>query len=132
MSSGAPALAGWGLALLALALLGAAGFDLDVLPALLLAGAGAAAVATGALQALAARRGPAGAPGGEPVLLLRSSAATLVLTAGAALAFVGAVVMGPALLWPGIGFVGVGGAGIVRELRAARQMRAAARGRRTP
>jgi hypothetical protein len=55
-------------------------------------------------------------------LVLRSSAATLVLTVGVTLAFVGAVVVGPGLLWPGAGFVALGAAGIVRERRAARAL----------
>jgi hypothetical protein len=120
MNSGAAALAGWGAALAAIALLGGVGFGLDPLPTLLLAGAGAACAAGGAAAAIAERRRPRSRGGTE--LVLRSSAATLVLTAGATLAFVGVVVVGPALLWPGIGFVAVGASGIARELRAARRM----------
>jgi hypothetical protein len=116
MSSGAIPLLGWGAALVAIALLGAGGFGLDALPALLLAGAGAAAIVTGAAAGAARRRRAARAA--EPELLLRSSVATLVLTAGAALAFVGAVVIGPGLLWPGLAFIVAGAGGLARERRA--------------
>ncbi|HEX8158357.1 MAG TPA: hypothetical protein VF526_13315 [Solirubrobacteraceae bacterium] len=127
MTSGALPLVGWGLALLAIALLGATVFDLGTLSTLLLAGGGAGSIGVGIAQAIAKRRRPRRA--GEPEMLLRSSVATLVLTAGLTLAFVGAVVVGPALLWPGIGFVVVGAGGLARELRATRRGLADARER---
>ena len=120
MSSGAGPLLGWGAALIAIALLGVGAFDLQALPALLLAGAGTASIAVGAAAWAAQRRRPSRAGGQE--LLLRSSVATLVLTAGATLAFVGAVVIGPGLLWPGLAFIVFGAGGLVREHRAARRL----------
>jgi hypothetical protein len=120
MRSGAVPLVGWGLGVVAIALLGVVAFDLGALPALLLAGAGATCAAVGAAAWLAERRRPR--PAGRSDLLLRSSAATLVLTVGATLAFVGAVVVGTAVLWPGIGLVVVGASGLVRELRAERRL----------
>jgi len=122
MRSGAVPLLGWGTALITIALLGTLGFGLQALPALLLAGAGAACATTGAAAAVAERHS---APG--PDLLLRSSAATLVLTVGVALAFVGLVVVGPAVLWPGAWLTVAGVGGLVRELRAARRLRRGAR-----
>jgi hypothetical protein len=119
-------LAGWGAAVVAIAVLGGAGFGLDLLPALLLGGAGAAAIALGAGAGLARRRrarGPA-APG--PELLVRSSAATLVLTFGATLAFVGLVGVGPGVMWPGVGLIAAGAGGLLREARATRELRRAA------
>jgi hypothetical protein len=125
MRSGALPLLGWGAALVAIAALGALGFGLDALPALLLAGAGAACAVTAGAVALAAGH-ERGAAAADVELVLRSSAATLVLTVGATLALVGGLVVGPALLWPGAGFVALGGAGIVREQRAARRLLAGA------
>jgi hypothetical protein len=119
MRSGAAPLVGWGLGVIAIALLGALAFDLGALPALLLAGAGATCAVVGGAAWLAERRRPRP---GRADLLLRSSAATLVLTVGGTLAFVGAVVVGTALLWPGIGLVAVGASGLVRELRAQRRL----------
>jgi hypothetical protein len=118
--SGAAALLGAGAALVAIALLGALAFGLRVLPALLLAGSGTACAATGAVAVIAERRRAGSLP--RPDLLLHSSAATLVLTLGAALAFVGLVVVGPALLWPGVWLLVAGAGGLVRELRAARRL----------
>ena len=120
MSSGDVALLGWGSALIAIALLGTTVFGLAPLPTLLLSGAGAACVVVGALTRIAERRRPRIA--GKPDVLLRSSAATLVVTAGATLVLVGAAIVGPALLWPGVGFVIAGAGGLVRELRAQRRL----------
>jgi hypothetical protein len=120
MTSGAGPLLGWGAVLVAIALFGVGGFDLQALPALLLAGAGTASIAVGAAAWAAQRRRPPRP--GEPELLLRSSVATLVLTVGATLAFVGAVVIGPGLLWPGLAFIVAGAGGLVREHRAARRL----------
>jgi hypothetical protein len=128
MRSGAIPLAGWGAALVAIAVLGAAAYGLDALPALLLAGAGAGAIAAGAAAGLAARRGGRRGAAREPELVLASSAATLVLTFGATLAFVGIATVGPGVLWPGVGLVVAGAGGLLREARAARRLRAGDRG----
>jgi hypothetical protein len=122
VSSGALPLIGWGLALIAIAIFGATVFGLDPLPALLLAGAGATCIAVAGATQVAAGRRPAAAVG-TPDLLLRSSAATLVVTVGVTLAFVGALIVAPALLWPGNGLIVIGAAGLVRELRAQRRLR---------
>jgi hypothetical protein len=121
MRSGATPLLGWGAALIVVALLGVLAFGLQALPTLLLAGAGAASITTGAAAGVAERRRALRSPG--PDLLLRSSAATLVLTVGATLAFVGLVVVGTALLWPGVWLAVAGTGGMVRELRAARRLK---------
>ncbi len=120
MRSGAIPLAGWGLALVAIAIFGAAQYELDLLPTLLLAGAGAGAIAAGLAAGVAGRRRGRRA---EEELLLRSSAATLVLTFGATLAFVGAASVGPGVMWPGVALLIVGGGGLLRETRAARRVR---------
>jgi hypothetical protein len=117
--SAAIPLAGWGAALVAIAIFGAAQYELDLLPTLLLAGAGAAAIAAGA-AARVVERGRARGRG--PELLLRSSAATLVLTFGATLAFVGLAFVGPGVMWPGVALVVVGAGGLLREHRAARRL----------
>jgi hypothetical protein len=118
MSAAIP-LAGWGTALVAIALFGAAQYDLGLLPTLLLAGSGAAAIATGA-AAWVAERGRLRPRG--PELVVRSSAATLVLTFGATLAFVGVAFVGPGVMWPGVALVVIGAGGLVREHRAARRL----------
>jgi hypothetical protein len=112
-------LAGWGAALVAIALFGAVQYGLGLLPTLLLAGSGAGAIATGAAAGLAERR--RARPRG-PELVLRSSAATLVLTFGATLFFVGASFVGPGVMWPGVALVVMGAGGLVREHRAARRL----------
>jgi formate-dependent nitrite reductase membrane component NrfD len=117
--SGAIPLAGWGLALVAIAVFGTAAYELDLLPTLLLAGAGAAAIAVGAVAGVTRRRGEAR----EPELLVRSSAATLVLTFGVTLAFVGLSTVGPGVTWPGVGLMIAGAGGLLREARAARRLR---------
>jgi hypothetical protein len=127
MSSAAVPLAGWGAALVAIAIFGAAQYELDLLPTLLLAGAGAGAIAAGVAAAVADRRR---ARPGEAELLLRSSAATLVLTFGATLAFVGAAFVGPGVMWPGVALVVTGAGGLLREMRAERRLRRAAPARR--
>jgi hypothetical protein len=114
-------LAGWGAALVAIALFGAAQYELDLLPTLLLAGAGAGAIAAGVAAAVADRR--AAPRRGRPEVVVRSSAATLVLTFGATLALVGAASVGPGVMWPGVALVVVGGGGLLRETRAARRLR---------
>jgi hypothetical protein len=123
MRSAAIPLAGWGAALVAIAIFGAVQYELDLLPTLLLAGAGAAAIAAGAAAGIAERR-RVRARGTE--LVLRSSAATLVLTFGATLAFVGAAFVGPGVLWPGVALAVVGAGGLLRELRAERRLRRSA------
>jgi hypothetical protein len=124
MSGPAIALGGWGAALVAIAIFGAAQYELDLLPTLLLAGAGAAAIAAGAAAGVAERR-RARARARRPELLLRSSAATLVLTFGATLAFVGVAFVGPGIMWPGVALVVAGAGGLLRELRAERRLRRA-------
>jgi hypothetical protein len=114
-------LAGWGAALVAIALFGAAQYELDLLPTLLLAGAGAGAIAAGAAAAVAERR--AAPRRGRREVVVRSSAATLVLTFGATLTLVGAASVGPGVMWPGVALVVVGGGGLLRETRAARRLR---------
>jgi hypothetical protein len=111
--------AGWGAALVAIAILGTAQYDLDLLPTLLLAGSGAAAMTAAAAAWIAERRR---APARRPELVLRSSAATLVLTFGATLAFVGAAFVGAGVAWPGVALVVVGAGGLLREHRAARRL----------
>jgi hypothetical protein len=122
MKSGALPLAGWGLAVVAIAVFGALQYELDLLPALLLGGAGAAAIALGAAAGIAGRRRRS-AVVAQPELLLRSSAATLVLTFGATLAFVGIATVGPGVMWPGVGLMIAGAGGLLREARAARRLR---------
>jgi uncharacterized PurR-regulated membrane protein YhhQ (DUF165 family) len=112
-------LAGWGAALVAIAIFGRAQYDLGLLPTLLLAGAGAAAIAAGAAAWVVERR-RARARG--PELVLRSSAATLVLTFGATLAFVGYAFVGPGVMWPGVALIIAGAGGLRREHRAARRL----------
>jgi hypothetical protein len=128
MRSGAVPLLGWGTALIAIALFGALAFGLQALPTLLLAGAGTACATTGAAAGVAERR--RARCRSRPELLLHSSAATLVLSVGTALIFVGLVVVGPAVLWPGVWLVVAGAGGLVRELRAGRRLQhgAGARG----
>jgi len=125
MRGAAIPLAGWGAALVAIAIFGTAQYRLDLLPTLLLAGAGTGAIATAAAAGLAERARERG-----PDLLLRSSAATLVLTFGATLAFVGAAFVGPGVMWPGVALVITGAGGLLRELRAERRLRRAAPARR--
>jgi hypothetical protein len=122
VNSAAIPVAGWGAALIAVAIFGTAQFELDLLPTLLLAGAGAGAIVAGLAAGVAGRRRRR-PHGGEQELLLRSSAATLVLTFGATLAFVGVAAVGPGVLWPGVALVVVGAGGLLRETRAARRLR---------
>ena len=119
MTSAAIPLAGWGAALVAIAIFGRAQYDLGLLPTLLLAGAGPAAIAAGAAAWVVERR-RARARG--PELLVRSSAATLVLTFGATLAFVGAAFVGAGVFWPGVALVIAGAGGLLREHRTARRL----------
>jgi len=121
--SGATTLMLWGLGLLLVVVLGVTVFDLAALPADLLAGAGGAALLTGAGAALGARpdRLPAqDEPGGVEVLP-RTSFASVAVAFGVTVALVGAVI-GQALLWPGIGVIALGAGGLVREQRAARRL----------
>jgi hypothetical protein len=121
MSSAALPLAGWGAFVVAIALFGTAQYELDLLPTLLLAGTGVAAIATGAVAAVLERRATRDRARRE--LVLRSSAATLVLTFGATLAFVGVAFVGAGVMWPGVALVVVGAGGLLRETRAARRLR---------
>jgi hypothetical protein len=123
MRAGALPLVLCGLALLLVVVLGVAVWSLDALPAGLLAGAGAAAVLTGAGAGLAARRGRVPAQD-EPLgveVLPRSSVATVAVASGLTLALVGSVA-GQAILWPGVGVLALGIGGLVREQRAARRL----------
>lgn len=117
MRTGVLPLTAWGAALVAIAVAGAAAAGLDLLPTLLLAGAGGAAVTTG-LAALWLARGPR--PDAE--LVLQGSAATGVLVAGTTVALIGAVAGGPAFLYPGAGLAALGAGGIVREVIAGRRL----------
>lgn len=120
MKTGTVPLIGWGAAVMAIGLLGAVVFDLKLLPTLLLAGSGAAAVVTGAAAGLAGRRrGEAPGPTGE-VVSPDSSVATLALVLGGAIALTGTVV-GQAFLWTGAGLAALGAGGLVRERLAARR-----------
>ncbi|MDX6728003.1 MAG: hypothetical protein QOK49_2808 [Baekduia sp.] len=113
----------WGVGLLLITALGVAVFDLGTLPAGLLAGAGLWALATGVTSDVVGRRrggaAPDGAAGAEVVP--RSSLPAVAVACGATVALVGSVV-GQALLWPGIGIVVLGVAGLLREQRAARRL----------
>jgi hypothetical protein len=122
MRTGWLPLAGWGAALVAIALLGTIGFGLDALPTLLLAGAGAGSVATGVAVGVAGRARPDEADGDRPELLVRGSASTTVIVAGLAAALVGAAAAGPAFLWPGAGLIVLGLGGLVREWLAGRRL----------
>jgi hypothetical protein len=119
MRSGWLPLTAWGCALVAVAVLGATVFGLDVLPTLLLAGAGAAGIAVGLGVAAGARRGT---PAGVPRVEVRGSVATSVVAVGVAVALVGAASAGPAFFWPGIGLVVLGLGGLVRERLAERRI----------
>jgi hypothetical protein len=113
----------WGLGLLLVTVLGVTVWDLAALPADLLAGAGTAALLTGAGMALGARpdRLPAqDRPGGVEVMP-RTSVASVAVAFGLTVALVGSVV-GQALLWPGVGVTVLGVGGIIREQRAARRL----------
>jgi hypothetical protein len=120
--SGLVPLVGWGVALMALSLFGALVFDLDALPAGLLAGAGALAVAAGLAAGVAERRRPRSEHYGDPEVLLLGSAATTAAVIGVAIAVVGATAGGPAFTWPGVGLAVIGAGGIVRERRATRRL----------
>ena len=119
MKSGWLPLTAWGCALVAVAVLGATVFGLDLLPTLLLAGAGAASIAVGLGVAAGARRDT---PVGVPRVEVRGSVATSVVAVGVAVALVGAASAGPAFFWPGIGLVVLGLGGLVRERLAERRL----------
>jgi hypothetical protein len=104
--------------LLLITALGVAVFSLATLPAGLLAGAGLWALVTGVASDVVGRRRD-GAGGAEVVP--RSSLPAVAVACGATVALVGSVV-GQALLWPGIGIVVLGLAGLLREQRAARRL----------
>jgi hypothetical protein len=108
----------WGVGLLLITALGVAVFSLATLPAGLLAGAGLWALVTGVASDVVGRRRD-GAGGAEVVP--RSSLPAVAVACGATVALVGSVV-GQALLWPGIGIVVLGLAGLLREQRAARRL----------
>jgi hypothetical protein len=108
----------WGVGLLLITALGVAVFSLATLPAGLLAGAGLWALVTGVASDVVGRRRD-GAAGAEVVP--RSSLPAVAVACGATVALVGSVV-GQALLWPGIGIVVLGLAGLLREQRAARRL----------
>lgn len=115
-------LAGWGLGLMALALLGVLAYGLELLPAALLGGAGLGILLLGLGAAVAERLMPRHRRHGEPVLLLTGSAATVVLAVGTTVALVGGVTAGQGYLWPGAGLVLLGAGGIARETLAGRRL----------
>ncbi len=121
MRSGVIPLAGWGLAVVAVALVGTVGFGLASLPTALLAGAGGLAVAVGLAALGQERRRPRTESADRPELLLESSVATTTLATGVAVALVGVVAVGQAVLGLGIGLVALGAGGVARELRAGRR-----------
>jgi hypothetical protein len=118
MRTGALPLMAWGLALVLVVILGVTVWDLEALPADLLAGAGVAAVLTGAGSALGARAGRAA---GDAEVLAQTSLSTVLEAFGATLALVGLAV-GQAILWPGVGLMVVGVGGLAGEHRAARRL----------
>jgi hypothetical protein len=122
MTSGWLPLSAWGVALMALALFGVLVFDLDTLPALLLAGAGACSLVTGLAVGMADRRRPHLADRGRPELVVRGSAATTIVAVGVTTALVGGAAAGPAFLWPGAGMIVLGLGGLVRERLAGRRL----------
>jgi hypothetical protein len=124
MRTGALPVTLWGLGLLLVALLGVLVFDLHGLPAALLWAAGAAAVLTGVAAGLNPRRRAQARvePVSEVEVVPRSSPPAVAVAFGATVALVGAIV-GQAVLWPGVGILVLGAAGVVREHRAARRLR---------
>ena len=122
MRSGLLPLAGWGLGLLALTLLGVLAFGLELLPAALLGGAGAAILLTGLGAVAAEHLAPRHRTHDEPQLLLSGSAATAVLAVGVAIALVGLVSAGRGYFWPGVGLSVLGAGGIGREVLAGRRL----------
>ena len=113
MRTGALPLLGWGLGLAAVAVLGAAGFGLDLLPTLLLGGAGAATVALAG--AVAVTRRPRVAAGTGELSL-----ATTALAVGACAIVVGAGAAGAGFAAPGVLLVVLGAGGLVAERRGRR------------
>jgi hypothetical protein len=122
MKSGLTPLVAWGAAIVALAVFAGTVFDLDALPAGLLAAAGVLAMLTGMAAGVAERRRPRQEHYGDPEVLLLGSAATTTATIGVTVAIVGATAAGPAFTWPGVGLLVIGLGGIVRERRAARRL----------
>lgn len=121
MRTGLVPLASWGIALIAIALLGWLVFGLSTLPTALLAGAGAASAVTGAASASARRgRTPMRSAGGIEVDT-DLSLATVALAAGGTLALVGVGAAGAAFFWTGLGLAVLGAGGMLRETVAARQ-----------
>ena len=122
MRSGVIPVAGWGAAVVAVALLGTIVFGLEVLPTALLAGAGTLAVVVGVAALTEERRRPRVDAGRRPELHLEGSVATAALATGVVLALVGAAAVGSAVLGLGAGLALVGAGGIVREVRAGRRL----------
>ena len=122
MRSGWLPLTAWGAALIAIALLGVLVFDLDTLPALLLAGAGACSLVSGLAVGVAERRRPHLDDREQPELVVRGSAATTIVAAGVTTALVGSAAAGPAFFWPGAGMIVLGLGGLVREWLAGRRL----------
>lgn len=120
MRSGVIPIAGWGLVIGGIDLIGLLVFDLDLLPTLLLGGAALACVLWGLGYGYAERFSPRRNDARE--LLVEGSATTTVATAGFSLAIIGAAFAGPAFFWPGVGLFVVGIGGLVRELRASREL----------
>lgn len=122
MRSGVIPLAGWGAAVVAVALLGTLVFGLDALPTALLAGGGALAILVGLAAFAAERRRPRADVHARPELRLEGSVATTALTVGLVLVLVGAAAVGPAIVGLGAGLAALGAGGVVRELRAGRRL----------
>lgn len=123
MRTGALPVAGWGLGLVAVAVFGTLAYGLSTLPTLLLAGAGAGAVAIGLWAGWSGRReARAGGPRRSEALP-DLSMPTLAATAGLTVALVGLAGAGEIFLWPGLGLFALALAGIARDLVAARRVR---------
>jgi hypothetical protein len=96
----------WGLGLIGVAALGVLVWDLDALPAALLAGAGLAAIVASLIAVIPWRR--LVAPRRD------SSGASLAIAFGLTLVVVG-FALGSAFLWPGVGVVVLGTIGLLGE-----------------
>jgi hypothetical protein len=115
MRSGALPLIAWGFGLVVVVIIGVTVWDLSALPADLLAGAGVAAMLTGAGAAVGSRWRQ-----GDDQVVPETSLSTLTIAFGTTLALVGLAV-GQAILLLGVGLVVLGIGGVVGEHRAARR-----------
>lgn len=121
MRTGLAPLFGWGIGLIAIALLGATVFDLAALPALLLAGAGAGSAVGGVWSALGGRRARRPAPRDGAGLDPDLSFAAVAVAVGGTVALVGLGPGGTAFVLPGLGVMALGVGGLVRERLAERR-----------